>query len=59
MPWAPVDNRIGVGAGYQHGQAALGISYQRLIDEKSTFTIGGALGGHGRNTVGVGYGFGW
>lgn len=35
------------------------MGYQRLIDEKSTFSIGGALGGHGRNTVGMGYGFGW
>ncbi len=52
-------NRMCVGAGYQHGQAAMGLSYQRLIDEKSTFTIGGALGRKGTNTIGIGYGFGW
>lgn len=52
-------NRLAVGTGYQHGSVALSVGYQRLIDEKSTFTIGGAIGAHGENTVGAGYGFGW
>lgn len=52
-------NRVCTAFGYQKSQMALSIGYQRLIDEKSTFSITGALGRKGANTVGVGYGFGW
>lgn len=52
-------NRIAMGTGYQGDQFALAVSYQRLIDEKSTFTIGGTCAGHGKCGVGAGVGFGW
>jgi len=52
------DNRVGVGVGYQGGQSALSIGYQRALSDRATLTIGGAFSGD-EKSVGVGAGFGW
>ena len=51
-------NRVGVGVGYQDGERALSVGYQRALGQRSTLTIGGAFTGS-RSTVGAGVGFGW
>ncbi|HHW4682947.1 MAG TPA: YadA-like family protein, partial [Xylella sp.] len=51
-------NRVGAGVGFQNGQAALSIGYQRAISDKSTVTIGGAFSSSD-SSIGVGAGFGW
>ncbi|MET0290350.1 MAG: YadA-like family protein, partial [Pseudoxanthomonas sp.] len=52
------DNRVGVGVGFQSGQRALSVGYQRAISDRATVTLGGAFSGDERS-VGVGAGFGW
>lgn len=52
------DNRVGVGVGFQGGQSALSVGYQRAISERATVTLGGALSGDDAS-VGFGAGFGW
>ena len=44
--------------GYQEGEQALSIGYQRAIGERTTLTLGGAFSGE-ESTVGAGLGFGW
>ena len=51
-------NRLAVGAGFQGGQNALSIGFQRALSDKTTFTLGGAFSG-GQSTIGIGYGMGW
>src|SRR5690606_25022211 len=51
-------NRVAVGVGFQEGEKALAIGYQRAIGERATVTIGGAFSGD-ESTVGAGVGFGW
>ena len=51
-------NRVGVGVGFQGGESALSLGYQRAISERATLTIGGAFSGD-EKSVGVGAGFGW
>ncbi|TDK33999.1 YadA-like family protein, partial [Luteimonas terrae] len=51
-------NRVGVGVGFQGGESALSLGYQRAISERATVTFGGALSGD-EKSVGVGAGFGW
>ena len=51
-------NRLAVGAGFQGGQNALSIGFQRALSDTTTFTLGGAFSG-GKSTVGIGYGVGW
>ncbi|MFZ7096420.1 YadA-like family protein [Luteimonas dalianensis] len=51
-------NRVGVGVGFQGGESALSIGYQRAISERATVTFGGAFSGD-ESSVGVGAGFGW
>jgi len=51
-------NRLGVGAGFQSGRAALSLGYQRAISERATVTLGGAFSGDDAS-LGVGAGFGW
>ncbi|WP_226470600.1 YadA family autotransporter adhesin, partial [Luteimonas panaciterrae] len=51
-------NRVGVGVGFQGGESALSIGYQRAISDRATVTFGGAISG-GEGSVGVGAGFGW
>ncbi|MCD9006525.1 YadA-like family protein, partial [Luteimonas sp. XNQY3] len=51
-------NRVGVGVGFQGGESALSVGYQRAISERATVTFGGALSGD-EKSVGVGAGFGW
>src|SRR3546814_13118745 len=36
-------NRVGVGVGYQSGESALSIGYQRAISDRAVITIGGAF----------------
>ncbi len=53
------DNRVGAGMGYNNGQAALSVGYQRAFKEgKATLTIGGSFTSEDQS-VGVGGGFGW
>jgi len=52
------DNRVGVGVGFQGGESALSLGYQRAISERATVTVGGAMSGDDA-TVGFGAGFGW
>ncbi|MFN1123101.1 beta strand repeat-containing protein [Xylella fastidiosa] len=51
-------NRVGAGVGFQNGQAALSLGYQRAISDRSTVTIGGAFSSSD-SSVGIGAGFGW
>lgn len=51
-------NRVGVGVGFQSGESALSIGYQRAISERATVTVGGAFSGD-EKSVGIGAGFGW
>jgi autotransporter adhesin len=52
------ENRVGVGVGFQGGENALSVGYQRALSERATITVGGAFSGDERS-VGVGAGFGW
>ena len=51
-------NRVGVGIGFQGGESALSLGYQRAISDRATITVGGAFSGD-EKSVGVGAGFGW
>ncbi len=51
-------NRIAVGAGFQGGEQALSIGYQRAISDRATVTVGGAFS-DSESSAGVGVGFGW
>jgi autotransporter adhesin len=51
-------NRVAVGAGFQGGEQALSVGYQRAISDRATVTIGGAFSDSERS-VGLGAGFGW
>src|SRR5690606_4826063 len=51
-------NRVGVGVGFQNGESALSVGYQRAISDRGVITIGGAFSGD-ESTVGRGAGFGW
>ena len=51
-------NRVGVGVGYQGGESALSLGYQRALSERATVTIGGAFSSDD-SSVGGGAGFGW
>ncbi|UHQ25167.1 YadA C-terminal domain-containing protein [Lysobacter sp. 5GHs7-4] len=51
-------NRVAVGAGFQNGEQALSIGYQRAISERATVTFGGAFSSS-ESSAGVGLGFGW
>ena len=51
-------NRLGVGVGFQAGEAALSLGYQRALSEKATVTFGGAFSGDDKS-IGMGAGFGW
>ncbi|MGO3128395.1 MAG: YadA-like family protein, partial [Luteimonas sp.] len=51
-------NRVGVGVGFQGGESALSVGYQRAMSDRATLTVGGAFSGD-EKSVGVGAGFGW
>lgn len=51
-------NRVGVGVGFQGGESALSVGYQRAISDRATITFGGAISGD-ESSVGIGAGFGW
>jgi autotransporter adhesin len=51
-------NRLGVGVGFQSGESALSLGYQRAISDRATVTVGGAFSSDD-SSVGVGAGFGW
>ena len=51
-------NRVGVGVGFQGGERALSVGYQRAISDRAAVTIGGAFSGE-EKSAGVGVGFGW
>ncbi|MBV6811455.1 YadA-like family protein, partial [Xanthomonas euvesicatoria] len=48
----------GAGVGFQNGESALSVGYQRAISPRATLTVGGALSGDD-SSIGVGAGFGW
>ncbi len=52
------ENRVGVGVGYQNGESALSVGYQRAISDRATITIGGAFSSNDR-AIGARRGFGW
>jgi autotransporter adhesin len=51
-------NRVGVGVGFQNGESALSVGYQRAISDRAVITVGGAFSGD-ETSVGLGAGFGW
>lgn len=51
-------NRMGVGIGFQGGESALSLGYQRALSERATLTVGGAFSSDD-SSVGIGAGFGW
>jgi trimeric autotransporter adhesin len=51
-------NRVGVGIGFQGGESAMSLGYQRAISDRATVTFGGAFSSDDAS-VGVGAGFGW
>ena len=51
-------NRVGVGVGFQGGERALSVGYQRAVSDRAAVTIGGAFSGQ-EKSAGVGVGFGW
>ncbi|HEY0503914.1 MAG TPA: YadA-like family protein [Lysobacter sp.] len=51
-------NRVGVGIGFQGGEAALSLGYQRAFSDRATLTFGGAFSDDD-SAVGIGAGFGW
>ncbi|WP_313275961.1 YadA-like family protein, partial [Stenotrophomonas sp.] len=52
------ENRVGVGVGFQGGESALSVGYQRAISDRATVTVGGAFSSDD-SSVGIGAGFGW
>ncbi|KAG1387271.1 hypothetical protein G6F59_016471 [Rhizopus arrhizus] len=50
-------SRVGVGSGFQGGESALSLGYQRAISDRATVTFGGAFSSDD-SSVGVGAGFG-
>ena len=52
------ENRVGVGVGFQGGESALSVGYQRAFGDRATVTVGGAFSSDD-SSVGVGAGFGW
>jgi autotransporter adhesin len=52
------DNRLGVGVGGYHGQAALSVGYSRQLSPKANVTFGAAVSGN-EASGGVGVGIGW
>ena len=52
------DNRLGVGVGGYHGQAALSVGYSRQLSPRANVTFGGAVSGN-ETSGGVGVGIGW
>ena len=50
--------RVGVGVGYQGGEKALSVGYQRAVSDRLALTLGGTFSG-GEKAAGIGAGFGW
>ena len=51
-------NRLAVGTGFQNGENALSVGYQRAIGAHATLTLGGAFSSDD-SSLGLGYGVGW
>lgn len=51
-------NRVGIGVGFQGGESALSLGYQRAFSDRSTITFGGAFSSDDQ-AIGIGAGFGW
>ncbi|WP_267127245.1 YadA family autotransporter adhesin, partial [Xanthomonas sacchari] len=51
-------NRVGAGIGFQNGESALSVGYQRAFSDRATVTIGGAFSSDD-SSIGIGAGFGW
>ena len=52
------DNRIAAGVGFMGGESSLAIGYQRKINDRATFTLGGAFT-NDESSAGLGFGYGW
>ena len=51
-------NRVGVGVGGYHGEAALSVGYSRQLSPRANLTFGAAVSGN-EASGGVGVGFAW
>jgi len=51
-------NRIGLGMGFQGGEQAVAIGYQRVVSDNTSLTFSGAFSDD-ESSAGVGVGFGW
>lgn len=51
-------NRIGVGAGFQGDEKAVAVGYQRMVNQNTSLSIGGAFSDH-ESSGGAGVGFSW
>jgi len=51
-------NRIGLGMGFQGGEQAVAIGYQRVVSDNTSLTFSGAFSDD-ESSAGLGVGFGW
>lgn len=51
-------NRVGVGAGFQGNEKAVAVGYQRMINENTSLSLGGAFTDE-ESSGGAGIGFSW
>lgn len=52
------NNRVAVGVGYQGGQNAVSVGFQRSLGNRANMTLGAAFSGS-QSTAGVGFSTGW
>ena len=51
-------NRVALGIGTQNGEQAISVGYQRSVNDRTAFTLGGAAT-KDQSSFGIGLGFGW
>src|SRR5690606_9265900 len=51
------EGRVAVGVGFQNGEEAMSVGYSRMMSNRVSFSVGGAFGGGGESSGGVGFGF--
>ena len=52
------DNRLAAGVGYFGSETAFAVGYQRKINDRATFTLGGSFT-NDEASAGLGFGYGW
>lgn len=55
----PGQNRLGVGVGFQGGESALSIGYQRIVRANVSVSLGAGFASGGERTAALGAGFSW